>query len=226
MRWLSYPGRVNAVRWLSRPRLISVRRPERPDNSSDRMLTRCTDSRRSTQVESHTEQVANMAEVRHFTLGGGQRHDPAVERWLSMVPGELGAMASRWFDQMRSCGPDVLELLHDGQATACVGNLPFGYVAAFRSQVNVGFYFGSVLDDPDCLLTGSGRFMRHVKVQPGAVSEENALEALVAAAYADAKARAAAGFKQRAAPAELRGADTEALSGAHLNRRGNPRHKA
>ena len=136
-----------------------------------------------------------MANVRHFTLEGGQRSDPTVERWLSALPGELGAIAVRWFDQMRSCGPDVLELLHDGQATACVGNLPFGYVALFGSHVNVGFYFGSALQDPDCLLTGSGRFMRHVRVQPGIVSKDGALQALIAVAYNDAKARAAAGFK-------------------------------
>jgi hypothetical protein len=133
-----------------------------------------------------------MADVRHFTLDGGQRSDPAVERWLSAVPGEPGAIASRWFDQMRSCGPDVLELLHDGQATACIGNLPFGYVAAFGSHVNVGFYFGSVLEDPDGLLMGSGRFMRHVRVAPGIFSGDGALQALIAVAYDDARARAAA----------------------------------
>jgi hypothetical protein len=135
-----------------------------------------------------------MAGTRHFTLGGAQRFDPAVGLWLSALPGELGTVARKWFDRMRSCGPDVLEVLHDGQPTACIGNLPFAYVAAFRSHVNVGFYFGAVLDDPHRLLTGAGRFMRHVRVQPGTAPSENALQGLVDAAYADARARNAAGL--------------------------------
>ncbi|GAB3790869.1 DUF1801 domain-containing protein [Dyella agri] len=134
-----------------------------------------------------------MTDTRLFTLDGAQRRDPDVARWLSALPGELGVVALRWFDEIRSCGPDVLELLHDGQPTACIGNLAFSYVAAFRSHVNVGFYFGAVLDDPHHLLTGSGRFMRHVKIQQGVALHEHALQALIAAAYADAKARCPAG---------------------------------
>lgn len=90
---------------------------------------------------------------------------------------------------MRSCGPDVLELLHDGHPTACVGNLAFGYVNAFRAHVNIGFFFGSVLEDPAGLLEGTGRFMRHVKVGPDFLQPKQALRELIAAAYADVKSR-------------------------------------
>jgi len=130
-----------------------------------------------------------MAETRLFTLDGAQENDPAVERWFAAPPGELRGIAKKWFDQMRACGPDVLELLHDGCPTTCVGGLAFGYVNAFRSHVNVGFYFGSVLEDPAGLLEGTGRFMRHVKVRPGLPLPEQALRELIVAAYAAVKAR-------------------------------------
>jgi hypothetical protein len=93
---------------------------------------------------------------------------------------------------MRSCGPDVVELLHDGHPTACVENVAFGYVNAFRAHVNVGFFLGALLNDPARVLQGTGRFMRHVKVPPGVSANEAALRELIKAAYDDTKARLAA----------------------------------
>ena len=61
---------------------------------------------------------------------------------------------------------DVDELLHDRHPTVCVRGIALGYVNAFTSHVNVGFFLGSTLHDPDHLLEGTGKFMRHVKVRP------------------------------------------------------------
>jgi hypothetical protein len=133
-----------------------------------------------------------MAPTRLFTLSGAARSDPAVKRWFGDPPVGLRALAQRWFEQMRSCGTDVVELLHDGHPTACIADLAFGDVNAFRNHVNIGFFFGSVLEDPAGLLEGTGRFMRHVKVGPDLPQSEPALQALIATAYADAKARQAA----------------------------------
>ncbi|MBL8511299.1 MAG: DUF1801 domain-containing protein [Betaproteobacteria bacterium] len=130
-----------------------------------------------------------MTEVRLFPLPGGQRLNPVVDRWFDARPPELAALARRWFEVMRSAGPDVLDLLHDGHPTACVGDLAFGYVNAFKGHVNVGFFLGTSLADPAGLLQGSGRFMRHVKIQPSTVADEVALYDLIHAAYGDMKAR-------------------------------------
>lgn len=105
--------------------------------------------------------------------------------------GELGAIARRWFDVIRSCGDDVRELLHDGHPTACVDDAAFAYVNAFKAHVDVGFFRGAELADPEALLEGSGRFMRHVKLRPAEGVDERALEGLIQAAYADIKGRLA-----------------------------------
>lgn len=102
---------------------------------------------------------------------------------------ELGALAQRWFELMRGCGDDVRELLHDGHPTACVGDAAFTYVNAFKAHVNVGFFRGAELADPDGLLEGTGRFMRHVKLRPGQPLDDAALKRLVHAAYLDMKRR-------------------------------------
>jgi hypothetical protein len=124
-----------------------------------------------------------MSSIRLFTLDGALRWHPEVEAWFRARPETLSAIAQRWFDAMRSCGPDVAEVLHDGHPTACVGTAAFGYVNAFAEHVNVGLFPGSALRDPAKLLEGSGRFMRHAKIRPGVVIDEAALRDLIVAAY-------------------------------------------
>lgn len=132
-----------------------------------------------------------MATVRLFPLDGARPSDPEVTRWFDGKPGELRSEARKWFECMRSQGPDVHELLHDGHPTACVGGIALGYVNAFTNHVNVGFFLGSALGDPAGVLEGTGRFMRHVKVRPGDTDKDTALEDLIGRAYADLKARLA-----------------------------------
>jgi hypothetical protein len=103
--------------------------------------------------------------------------------------GPLGDIARRWFEAMRACGADVRELLHDGHPTACVGEAAFGYVNAFTAHVNVGFFAGAALHDPDGLLEGTGKFMRHIKLAPGRALDAVALEKLIRSAYLDMRAR-------------------------------------
>ena len=126
-----------------------------------------------------------------FVFRSAQRTHPDVEVWNAEHDDELGLIAQRWFEVMRGCGDDVLELLHDGYPTACVGQIAFAYVGAFKAHVNVGFFRGAELPDPDGLLEGTGKMMRHVKLRPGRSLDETALSALIEAAYTDMHRRIA-----------------------------------
>jgi hypothetical protein len=126
---------------------------------------------------------------RLFRFPDAVRQDPAIEAWMREHPGELGAIAERWFEVMRECGDDVRELLHDGHPTACVGDAAFGYVNAFNAHVNVGFFLGAEIADPEGLLEGAGKFMRHVKLRPDRGVNDTALRKLIMAAYLDMKER-------------------------------------
>ena len=127
-----------------------------------------------------------------FRVDGAAERHPAVELWWDEHQNSLGAMARRWFEAMCRCGDDVREVLHDGKPTACVGGAAFAYVDAFTSHVNVGFFQGAELPDPQGLLEGAGKFMRHVKLRPGEEVDMAALSVLIDEAYADVKARLAA----------------------------------
>ena len=122
-------------------------------------------------------------------FNGAVERDPAIDAWMKKHAGELGAIAHQWFEEMRKCGDEVRELLHDGCPVACLGDAPFGYVNVFTSHVNVGFFHGASLSDPALLLQGTGKFMRHVKLSPGTVTNTTALTSLIDMAYSDIKAR-------------------------------------
>jgi hypothetical protein len=124
-----------------------------------------------------------------FRLNGAVERDPAVDAWLKEHAGELGVIAREWFEVMRKCGDEVREVLHDGCPVACLGDAAFGYVNVFTAHVNVGFFQGAALPDPDRLLQGSGKFMRHVKLGPGTATNAAGLRRLIDAAYSDIKAR-------------------------------------
>ena len=124
-----------------------------------------------------------------FLFPGSVKRDPAIEVWMHQHSGELGALAQRWFKVIRDCGDDVRELLHDGHPTACVGDAAFAYVNAFTAHVNVGFFRGAELADPEGLLEGTGKFMRHVKLRPEGDVNATTLRKLIETAYTDMKAR-------------------------------------
>ena len=122
-----------------------------------------------------------------FRLNGAVPRDPAVEAWFAERNNALGAVARTWFEHMRQCGSEVVELVHDGWAVACVEDLPFAYVSTFTKHVNVGFFAGSILPDAAHLLQGTGKRMRHVKLRPGEHVDSEALGALIEAAYEDVR---------------------------------------
>jgi len=53
----------------------------------------------------------------------------------------------------------------------------------------VGFFRGAELDDPNEILEGTGRFMRHVKLGPESHVDAAALMKLIETAYTDMKRR-------------------------------------
>jgi hypothetical protein len=139
------------------------------------------------EVISGSRQTGPMSKLMRFPSAA--RREAGVDGWFSKPDDELRRLAQPWFEEMRGCGSDVRELLHDGHPTACVDDAAFGYVNAFSAHVNVGFFYGAALDDPAGLLEGTGKRMRHVKLRRGEQVDAAALSGLIAAAYQDIRLR-------------------------------------
>ena len=68
-------------------------------------------------------------------FSGAVRKDPAIDAWLGSQPDDLRPIAREWFEQMRQCGDDVRELMHDGCPVVCGKDAPFAYVNVFAFHV-------------------------------------------------------------------------------------------
>lgn len=84
--------------------------------------------------------------------------------------------------------PGVTEVPWAHQGTAGYGVGPkkmsehFAYIAPASRHVNLGFMYGADLPDPDGLLEGGGRLMRHIKLRSLEDVGRPGVRALVAAA--------------------------------------------
>ena len=79
--------------------------------------------------------------------------------------------------------------MHDGCPVACVEDAAFAYVNVFTTHINVGFFRGACLDDPEVLMEGTGKRMRHVKLRPDLEPNAHALNNLIEEAYLDIRRR-------------------------------------
>ena len=95
---------------------------------------------------------------------------------------------------IRDIHPEACEVVRLGDGAANYGVGPrkmldgYAYLMPQRAWVNLGFYQGVALPDPERLLDGAGAKMRHVKVRSLDDARRPALRALVAAALAERRA--------------------------------------
>jgi len=81
--------------------------------------------------------------------------------------------------------PDVVEVPWPRLRIASYGVGPkkqsehFCYISAQREDVNLGFYYGAELPDPEKLLRGTGKRLRHVKIRDAEAIRSRALRRLL-----------------------------------------------
>ena len=87
--------------------------------------------------------------------------------------------------------PDACEVVRLGDRAATYGVGPrkmidgYAYILPYRKWVNLGFYQGVDLADPESLLEGTGAKMRHVKVRSLEAAGRSAVRALIESALAE-----------------------------------------
>lgn len=89
--------------------------------------------------------------------------------------------------------PDVVEVPWPKQRIVGYGVGPkkmsehFCYIGVHRNHVNLGFYYGAELSDPEGLLEGTGKKLRHIKVRDDEAVGQPALRRLVQLSLAERK---------------------------------------
>jgi hypothetical protein len=115
------------------------------------------------------------------TMGGNGTFDEVVASSSEQVRELAYATRALIADVM----PDVVEVPWAHQKTVGYGVGPKKmsehscYIAPHGDYVNLGFFYGAELDDPEGLLEGTGALLRHVKIRSAADLESPSLRALV-----------------------------------------------
>jgi hypothetical protein len=98
----------------------------------------------------------------------------SLEPWQMEIVARLRAL-------LKQVEPPALERIMWNQPVFDVNGHCF-YIKAFKNHVNFGFFQGEALSDPQGLLHGSGKQMRHIPIKNAAEITEN-LDALTDMIY-------------------------------------------
>jgi hypothetical protein len=93
-----------------------------------------------------------------------------VETFLADYKPEVRDLALQLRELVRSILPEAHESVRIGYKTITYGTGPrmsdeICYIAPLSSSVNLGFNFGTQLPDPNGLLKGTGKLLRHIKFE-------------------------------------------------------------
>ena len=100
---------------------------------------------------------------------------PTVGEWIAQLPEPERGVVEHLAACLSAAAPDATAVLKWGQPV-WESNGPLAYVKPFSRSVNIGFWRGAQLDDPDRLLSGDGTRMRHLKLAPGDPIPEAAIK--------------------------------------------------
>ncbi len=105
----------------------------------------------------------------------------------------IAAIACRLRDIIAEVYPDVVEVPRPDEQHASYGVGPnkvteiFGYICPMKDYVRLGFYYGGALPDPNGLLVGTGKRLRHIKMYSMADADRPEVRRLIKAAVQERK---------------------------------------
>ena len=108
-----------------------------------------------------------MAELNIKTVGGNGTFEEVIAAALP----EIRALATSARAVLAEVMPGITEVPWARQKIAGYGIGPkkmsehFCYLAPFKKHLNLGFFYGADLPDPENLLEGAGKELRHIKIR-------------------------------------------------------------
>ena len=115
------------------------------------------------------------------------------EDLLQITDDAQKATAVRLREIILSIHPEAVEVVRLGDRAATYGLGPkkmsegYTYILPHKSWVNLGFYKGADLADPDDLLEGTGKKLRHIKIRSVEDTKNSKIQELIKAALAERK---------------------------------------
>ena len=111
-----------------------------------------------------------------------------VRAWLENLPGEKRPTIHALRRAIGAVVPEAHEIIyHDalGYGPTDAGFDRILYITVFEKYLNLGFFYGGYLPDPEGLLVGNGKRMRHIKIRSLQEAENPAIMQFLVQAWAD-----------------------------------------
>jgi hypothetical protein len=112
---------------------------------------------------------------------------------LDLAEAPIRPMLKRLREIITEIDPKTFEVVRLGERTATFGVGPskmteaYAYVMPHAKWVNLGFFKGADLADPNKLLQGTGAKLRHIKIQSIAEANSDDIRAMIKSAFAERK---------------------------------------
>ncbi len=119
-----------------------------------------------------------------------------LDALLSSRPDEVAETMQATCAALRKAAPEACEHIFE---TYVIGSLftftgkaggAFCHPVAYQNHVNLGFNRGAELDDPEGLLEGTGKLIRHIRIESPTVLSKSGVQKLIRQAVAQGIAMA------------------------------------
>lgn len=112
----------------------------------------------------------------------------AVEEFFNTYDPRIASLAGKLRSLVRRVAPDAEEKLHPGWKTVGYGRRKkFCAISPHAAWINLQFHAGAELEDPAGLLSGTGKRMRHVRIDASDALRQASLRELIREAAASAQ---------------------------------------
>lgn len=103
----------------------------------------------------------------------------SFDDWAQAQSPEHRKVISKLRKLTANVAPGLVETSKWGNGCWVKGELPILFLHAEKSHLQFGFFAGAKLSDPQNLLKGTGKFVRHIRIQSPNDVDEKALSTMI-----------------------------------------------
>jgi hypothetical protein len=110
----------------------------------------------------------------------------AINNYLTKQPEEIREICEKLLETAKESMPGAIEIFAHGAPGYSTTNSSYDrivYIVAQKKWVNLGFFFGSDIPDPEKLMEGTGVRMRHIKIKNKTEVSNPAVHEILKAAW-------------------------------------------
>jgi len=115
------------------------------------------------------------------------------EEQVKPIDPELGSICITLHEAIVELHEGYYEIVWKKQRIASYGLGPkkmsehYTYIGIYKNHINLGFYHGAALPDPKRLLEGTGKRLRHIKIESVSKAKSSPIKQLIKDAIAERK---------------------------------------